>query len=156
VSGTDGGGVSYWRDTNSITKYGFVDDQTLALPAANFSEQRHSSAQIVSNKIALSSAGSKSTLVLRDPQTADKWRELDKVMLHDPELGINYLVARILAYTFNEGQGTQSLILDQFGADFIAPPDGGRSGANQSPPVHPPLKRLQQAVFQIANKFGNR
>ena len=155
ISGTDGGGVATWRDISTITKYGVIDDQTLAVTTPTFSEQTRSAQQIVANKINLSALGSKAALVLRDPQTADKWRELDKVMIHNPRQSINYLVARVLALTFDENVPTQSLILDQFGADFIVPVTG-RSSANQSAPVHPPLKRLQQAVFQVANKFAHR
>lgn len=156
VAGTDGGGVAYWRDISSITKYGVIDDQSLAVTAANFSEQRAASRQITSNRVNLSGIGSKSALVLRDPETADKWRELDKVMIHNPRLGINYQVCRVLAYTFDEGQTTQSLILDQFGADFIVPAASGFQGGHGHPVILPPLKRLQQAVFQVAVKFGNR
>jgi len=154
VSGTGGGGVAVSRDTNTMTKYGVIDDQTLAVTAPTFSEQRRGASQIMSNKVNLSAAGSKSALVLRDPQTADKWRELDKVMIHDPEMGINYQLVRILGYTFDEGAATQSLILDQYGAEFHAITTS--HGLHNHPVVFPPIKRLQQAIFQIANKFANR
>lgn len=154
LSGTDGGGIAPWRDVSTMTKYGVIDDQVLAVTAANFSEQRAASRQILSNKVALGSALSKSALVLRDPQTAGTWRELDRVTIHDPEMGQNYQLTRILAYTFTEGQATQSLVLDQFGADFIASPsDPGHTHFTIIPPPH---KRLQQGIFQITNKFGNR
>jgi len=59
---------------------------------------------------------------MRTPDTADKWRELDKIMIHDPEMNVNYQVARVLAYTFDEGLPTQSIVLDQFSEDFTGLP----------------------------------
>ena len=59
---------------------------------------------------------------MRDPDTADKWRELDKVMIDDPWMNVFQQVARVLAYTFDEGLATQSVVLDQFGEDFTGLP----------------------------------
>lgn len=138
--GTDGGGLAYWHDIGSMTKYGAIDDQVLAVAAPNFVEQQKAAISVNNNRINLSASGSKTAIVLRDPRTADVARELDKVMLHDPEIGINYLVARVIGYTFDEGQATQTLTLDQFSAD--------------DPTV--PIKRLQQGAFQMAAKFNTR
>lgn len=138
--GTDGGGLSYWRDIGTMTKYGVIEDQILSVTQPNYTELRRNALNVQNNRLNLSSAGSKTAVVLRDPQTADVWRELDKVMIHDPELGINYLVARVMAYTFDEGQPTQTLTLDQFSAD-----DPTLLG-----------KRLQTGVFQTAAKFSTR
>ena len=137
---SDGGGLAYWRDVGTITKYGAFEDQALAVTSPNFLEQRRASLNITANKVALNSSGAKTAVVLRDPQTADVWRELDKVMIHDPEIGINYLVARVIGYTFDEGQPTQTLMLDQHGAD------------------NPTLlaKRTQTGVWQVASKFNTR
>ena len=158
-SGTDGNGIAYWSDISTITKYGVLDDQTLAVTAPSFSEQRHNSSLIVGNKVSLGNSVSKSALLLRDPATADAWRELDKVMIDDKEMNVNQLVSRIIGYTFDEGVPTQSVILDQFGADFLVAArtshKGGR-GANPSPPARIGMKRLQQALWQVANKFANR
>ena len=139
VSGTDGGGIAYMRNIPAMTTYGVIDDQTLALTTGAFGSQQRTSHQIISNKVALGANGSKTALVMRDPDTADKWRELDKVMIHDPEMGINYLVARVIGYTFDEGLPTQTLELDQFGEDSIVT-----------------VKRLQQGLFKVAETFGNR
>jgi hypothetical protein len=115
----DGGGIGVFRDLASIVKYGVVEDAALSMPAGTFNALRRHAFQMISNRIALSSTGAKTAVVLRDAQTADVWRELDKVMIHDPEIGINYLVARIIGYSFDEGMPTQPIILDQFGEDFI-------------------------------------
>ncbi len=141
-SSSDGGGIGFWRDISTLQKYGVIQDQTLALTASDFNTARRAAFSITSNKINIGIAGSKTVQVLRDPQTADNWRELDKVMLHCPSLGINYLVARVISYTFDEGKDTQTLVLDQFSVE--------------DPRQTLPLKRLQQAMFQAAIKFGNR
>lgn len=140
TSGTDSGGIAPWRDISTITKYGVIDDQSLAVTAPNFNELQIAAKQISSNKVNLSSVGSKVATVLRDAATADKWRELDHVLIDDPEQNINRLSARILAYTFTEGSVSQDITLDQFSVD--------------DPTLL--LKRLQGGVFQMANKFGNR
>ena len=140
TSGADGGGIAIWRDIGTLTKYGVIDDQTLAVPLVPAGELQRTAQQVVSNKVNLSAIGSKTAIVLRDPQTADVWRELDKVMIHDPEVNINYLVARVIGYIFDEGQAEQTLALDQFSID--------------DPTV--PARRLQQGVFQTALRFGNR
>lgn len=138
--GTDGAGLAYWRDIGSVTKYGVIDDQVLAVTAPTFAEQRRAAISVGSNRVNLSSAGSKTAIVLRDPVTADVARELDKVMVDDPEQSINNLVTRIMGYTFDEGQSTQTLTLDQFSAE--------------DPSL--PMRRLQQGIFQVAAKFGTR
>lgn len=139
-TGTDGGGLAYWRDIGSMTKYGVIEDQVLTVTAPSFNEQRKGALNISNNRVNLSAAGAKTAVVLRDAQTADKWRELDRVTIHDPELGINYQTARVVGYTFDEGHATQTIYLDQFSVD--------------DPTV--PIKRLQQGAFQIAAKFNNR
>ena len=138
--GNDSGGIAYWRDVSTMSKYGVIDDQILAVTVPNHAEMRRMALSVSSNRINLGPSGSKTATILRDPKTADVWRELDKVMIHDPELGINYLVARVMGYTFDEGQGTQTLTLDQFGID--------------DPTV--PMRRLQQGVFQAAKLFNTR
>ena len=138
--GSGSGGIAPWRDIATMQKYGVVEDQILSVLPVNFSELRRAAYGANSNRINLGSAGSKTAVVLRDPRTADVWRELDKVMIHCPEIGINYLVARVLAYTFDEGHATQTLTLDQFSTD--------------DPTI--PMRRLQQGNFQMAILFNTR
>ena len=140
LSGSDGGGVAFWRDVSTMTKYGVIDDQVLGLTRPYFYEQRRHALQTVTRKVAINASGSKTAVVLREPKTADVWRELDKVMLHVPEIGVNYLVARVIGYTFDEGQATQTLTLDQFGIDNDITV----------------IRALQQGIFQTTLKFGNR
>ncbi len=137
---SDGGGLATWRDIGSITKYGVIDDQTLSVIAPNYNLLRMYARQIVSNKIALGVAGAKRGLVLRDPQTADVARELDKVTLNDPILGIYNLTARVVAYLFTEGSATQDMWFDQFSD------------------LDPQLltSRFQQGVFGMAGSFQHR
>lgn len=122
LSTPNGGGLGFWRDIGAMTKYGIIEDQNLAAIVPDFNSLRRSAAQIWANKVAIDTAGAKTALVLRDPDTADKWRELDKVMVHEPELNVFYQVARVLAYTFDEGLPTQSVVLDQFGEEFTGLP----------------------------------
>jgi hypothetical protein len=117
IPSKDGGGVGTWTDIATQVKYGVIEDQTLGLTAPTFNEQQHTASQVIANKISLGSAGSKTMTVLREPMTADLWREIDKVMVDVPEVGINRLIARVISYTFDEGQSNQALTLDQFSAD---------------------------------------
>lgn len=114
----DSGGLISWHDIASISKYGMIEDEAFSFTHSDFNSARHATQNIVSNKVnvnvAANPAGSKTVTVLRDPQTADVWRELDKVMIDDPEMGMNKQVCRVLGYTFDEGQATQTLTLDQF------------------------------------------
>lgn len=110
----DGGGIGFWRDIASMIKYGVLQDEALSLTHSDFNTLRRAAYQIVSNKINLSSAGSKMIIALRDAMTADKWRELDRVMIDNPTVGIYKLVARIIAYSFEEGSESQAITLDQF------------------------------------------
>src|SRR5258708_31314052 len=116
----DGGGIGYWRDVGSMTKYGVIEDETLAFTAYDFNMLRRYAYQVTANKILIGTAGAKIATVLRDPDTADKWRELDRILIDDPDLGINNLTARIIGYTFTEGSPNQTVYLDQFGQDHLA------------------------------------
>src|SRR5579864_7520527 len=113
----DGGGLSFWRDIATMTKYGVIEDQSQAWTAPEFNALARYSQQIVSNKIAVGTIGSKRAVVLRDPLTADRWRELDRITIHDPEQNLNYQSARVLAYDFTEGDVRQNVVLDQFSAE---------------------------------------
>jgi len=114
VPSLDGGGVSFFRDIATMAKYGVLEDQTQAYAAPDYNTLRCYSNKIVSNKIAVGIGGSKQAVLLRDPASADRWRELDHITIHDPEQNLNYLSARVLAYDFTEGDIRQNVILDQF------------------------------------------
>lgn len=114
----DGGGASYWRDVAGMARYGVIEDQSFAFTAPNHTALRKASQQILSNKMAVGGTGAKTAIVLRDPGTMDKIRELDLAMYHDPEQGIYNQVARILARTFDEGATTEMHTLDQFSDTF--------------------------------------
>jgi hypothetical protein len=134
----DGGGIGYWRDIASMALYGVIEDHTLAT-ANDVHNLRRNAYHLVANKIATdANAGSMTATIIRTTDNSI-WRELDRVMIHDPELNVNYRVARVLAYTFDEGDPTQVLTLDQFGIDFTGQP---RNPAhNKKHPRKPPHKK---------------
>lgn len=115
----DGGGIGYWRDVGTLGKYGVIQDEALSFTHSDFNSLRRAAYQVNANKIALDTLGAKTAVVLRDPQVADTYRELDKITIHDPEMGLNYQSVRIMARTFTEGQATETLLLDQFSENFV-------------------------------------
>jgi len=117
-SSLDGGGIGYWRDVGTLGKYGVLQDEALSFTHSDFNSLRRASFSINANKIALDTLGAKTAVVIRDPQYADTYRELDKITIHDPEMGCNMLACRIMARTFKENDPTETLVLDQFAEDF--------------------------------------
>ena len=74
---------------------------------------------------------------LRDPSTADRFRELDYITIHDPEMGINMLKVLVMARTFTEGSPEETL--GQYGqADLVS------------------AQRLMPGTVQMAGLFKNR
>ena len=114
----DSGGFATWRDIATLQKYGVIQDEALGFTHSDFNSQRRASYQINQNKINLDTLGAKTAVVVRDPRFADTYRELDKITIHYPEMGCNYLACRIMARTFSENSPTEILILDQFSEDF--------------------------------------
>jgi hypothetical protein len=51
--------------------------------------------------------------VVRTADTADKWRELDTVLVHIPTLGIYRQASLIVGYTYTEGSAEQTIYLSQ-------------------------------------------
>lgn len=113
----DGGGLAFFRDIASMTKYGVVQDEVLAFVHPDFNSLSRAAFQINANKIAVDQAGAVIATVRRDPRTADVSRELDKAMFDWPEMGVNQLVARIVRYQFTEGEESQILTLNQFSSE---------------------------------------
>jgi len=130
LSSPDGGGLGFWRDIGTMTKYGVIEDQTLALTAGDFNSLRRAAYQITANKVLIGTKGAKTAVVLRDAETVDKWRELDRIVIDDPDLGINNLTARVMGYTFTEGDPRQTMYLDQFGDTW-----DGESALAGAPPT---------------------
>lgn len=56
----------------------------------------------------------KVAIVIRDADTADKWRELDTVTIHAPRIGLDNVKAVVVGYSFKEGAGTQEVLLDSY------------------------------------------
>jgi hypothetical protein len=77
--------------------------------------------------------------VIRDPSTADRYRELDYVTINAPTLGINHKKMLVLARTFTEGSPEETLVLGQYGtADMVA------------------ANRMMPGLNQMAGLFKNR
>jgi hypothetical protein len=139
-AGAGGGGIAYARSISAMKTYGAIGDQLFSLAAPNFSEQRTAARVVVARKITTDLSGSKTATASAAGWMLGRWRELDRVLIDEPELGIIKQVARILAITFGEGSPFVTIVLDQFSADD-----------------HTVLqRRAQQALLQIAAKFAIR
>jgi hypothetical protein len=114
LSTLDGGGIAYFTDIATLQSIGAYEDQLLAGTHSDFNSLSHAARNILSNKVKVGSTGNKTATVLRDALTADKFRELDKVTLDWPALGINNASARVLVRQVAEGITTETLTLDQF------------------------------------------
>jgi hypothetical protein len=124
VPNLDGAGVAYWRDPATMAKYGVKEDVSLAGAANDFNYLRRHAYHVQANKILIGASGAKSAVVLRDAETTDRWRELDKILIDDPDLGLLNLSARVIGYTFNEDDPKQTVFLDQFADSWVDMPMG--------------------------------
>lgn len=140
VAGNDGGGIASWRDISALEAYGAISDQTLFITAASFAEQFPAARQMINNKVLIGRNGAKIASLVRDGDTVDRWRELDKIGLDDKDLDIANLSARVLSYTFREGDMDQTVELDQFSIHN----------------ARVPQKRVQQAIYQMTREFAKR
>ena len=62
---------------------GYLDQKEyLSFTHPDFNSLRRAAFQINANKIALDTLGAKTAVVMRDPQYADTYRELDKITIH--------------------------------------------------------------------------
>lgn len=113
----DGGGIAWIHDIQVLSTIGAIEETILAT-GTNFDALHRGGSSIAIHKSAVDIAGAKTALILRDAATADVFRELDKVMLDDPELDVNKLVSRVVGISFTEGSETQTLTLDQFDAEY--------------------------------------
>lgn len=139
---TDSGGLAFWRDIIAMQTYGVIQDQVLATMPSDFATLRKSSYWAMKNKLAIGIGGAKTITVLRDSATVDKWRELDKITVNDPEMGINNLTARVIAYTFTENSPYQIVTLDQFAENDLRQTLTAR--------------RWQTSMFKLASAFKSR
>lgn len=113
---TDGYGQVFVRNVPAMVTYGVMTDSEIQMTSADWATLARSGALIAAAKGSPTQA-LKAT-VIRDPDTADVWRELDYVTIDSPTRGINHQRCLVLAYTFQEGSVTQELTLDQYGADM--------------------------------------
>lgn len=131
------GGIHYARNLTAMTTYGWLSGASMSLGVQDYASLQRQGAQVSSNR---GTPGASYVVeVLRDPATADKFRELDTITLHYPSLGIYNKKLLVLSYTFAEGQPTQTLTLGQYGqADLVA------------------AQRLFPGITQMAALFKNR
>lgn len=132
------GGQATIRNIGKTSAYGVIEDNVPAIAAADFNTLYRNGQAVAANKLALNLA--KSVTVLRDPETVDKFRELDYITVDEPLLGLNNYKARVLAYTYEEGSVTQDLTLDQYSSEDVL--------------VN--LLRMQANHKYVANQFTNR
>ena len=131
------GGIHYGRNLSAMTTYGWLSGVGMTLSVQDYVGLQRQAAQVAANKG--TPGGSYIAVVNRDPATADKFRELDYITVHDPEIGINNLKVLVLSITFDEGQPTQTLTLGQYGvADLVS------------------AQRMMPGLNQMAGLFKNR
>lgn len=140
VAGPDGAGRTTWNDIDAMRKYGVLEDATLFVATPSFSEQRKASQQVIANKVLIGPLGSKTVVLIRDPDTVDRWREHSRITIDEPELGIYDQTARVIQYNFKEGSIEQTVTLDEFSVRNLTVPQ----------------KRTQQGLFEVSRKFANR
>jgi hypothetical protein len=130
------GGIHY-RNIAAMVKYGWLSGVGMSLNVQDYVGLLRQGAQVATNR---GTPGvSYVARVLRDPATADKFREVDYITIHDSEMGINYLKLLVLSYTFKEGFAEQTLTLGQYGAaDLVA------------------AQRMLPGLNQVAGLFKNR
>lgn len=113
------GGIHYGRNIAAMVKYGWLSGVGMSLSVQDYAGLQRQGAQVAANRG--TPGASYVVQVLRDPATADKFRELDSITLHYPSLGLYNKKLLVVSYTFAEGQATQTLTLGQYGvADLIS------------------------------------
>lgn len=137
---TDGNGVVTSRNIPAMNAYGWLSDNDMSLSVVGWSHLQRQGGLVAANKGAPGS--SYVAKVLRDPQTADKWRELDYVTIHCPSIGVYNKKLLVLAYTFTEGTAEQEITLGQYGIDEAGQVVG--------------ITRLFQGLKVIAGSFRAR
>ena len=131
------GGISYARNLTAMNTYGWLSGVGMSMTVQDYSGLLRQGAKVATNKG--TPGGSYVAKVVRDPGTADKFRELDYVTIHCPTLGVDHQKMLVMSYDFTEGEATQTLTLGQYGTDDLV-------GAN----------RVVPGVQQIAGLFKNR
>jgi hypothetical protein len=131
------GGVHNARNLTAMLKYGWFSGVSMSLNVQDYVGLYRQGGQASTNRG--TPGASYVAKVLRDAGTADKFRELDYITIHAPSIGINNLKLLVLAYTFDEGQPTQTLTLGQYGvADMVV------------------ANRMMPGLNQMAGLFKNR
>ncbi len=110
-----GGGIFYGRNLTAMTTYGWLSSVGMSLTVMDIANLQRQGQQVTANKG--TPGGSYTARVLRDASTADKFRELDTITIHDPDLGIYHKKMLVISRTFTEGSAEETLVLGQYGAD---------------------------------------
>jgi len=115
---SDSGGQIIARNKSALATYGVIDDNQLNLTAQEYRSLRKNAQSLVGSQG--SPASAVTLVVLRDPQTADRWRELDIIYAHWPERGISNQIYKVFSYTLEEGSPRQQIQVGQYGAQQVA------------------------------------
>lgn len=135
--GSDSGGSIVWGRIGAVGDMVLLDTVTdVGVPG--YSLLVGYAQQIQGRKVNPWTA--KIATVIRDAATADKWRELDSVLVDSPTLNVQKQKMLIVGYTFTEGARTQKVYLDQF-----------NQGLAQIP-----QQRLARVVESISSTFQSR
>ncbi len=116
VRGSDSGGTVTWPRIGSIGDL-VLRDTTQDVGVPGFRWAMLYAQQVQARKVSPSAATQLE--VVRQPGIADRWRELDTVMVNDWRLGINQQKSLVMGYTFQEGSPTQTVYLSQFSAKAL-------------------------------------
>ena len=116
VRGSDSGGTITWPRIGSAGDIVLRDTtQDVGVPGFRWAMLY---AQRVQARKAAPSAATQLEVV-RVPGIADRWRELDTVLVDDWRLGISQQKSLVMGYTFQEGSPTQTVYLSQFSAEAL-------------------------------------
>jgi hypothetical protein len=112
--GGDSGGSVDWRNIAAIRKYGFLVETVMGVAFAGFPILALLGKAIVGKRTTLASGTAKTITIIRTADNAERWRELDRISIKAPSLGLNNTTSTVVAYTFTEGSAEQTLTLDQY------------------------------------------
>lgn len=135
----DSGGTYAWSKVQKVGDAALID--TVADYSAQGIYGLRALAEVTGRRKAGLQLQAKELTVLRTPETADRWRELDYVTFHCPRQGIWKASALVISYDYREGATVQKVVLDNY-------PDKAL--------VQNFLQRMRQPIEQLAASAANR
>lgn len=135
------GGTIVYDNLTAINKYGIWDDTDQNLGVSDFSIARGYAKR--ASLLRGTPRQGKTVTVVRDPRTADAFRELDYIEVHAPSRNYDHAKMRVLGYTFTEGSPQMTLVCDQY-------------PINQRRALTRVTRRIRDNLQTVGNQFANR